>query len=62
MLHYAKIKLWSHSKCQKAYAAKVKDSMFCAGYDYGEIDSCKVRNKTCYFIYFPVFKALLIRY
>lgn len=41
MLHHAKIKLWSQSKCKKAYAAKLKDSMFCAGYDYGGIDSCK---------------------
>ncbi|XP_061189646.1 uncharacterized protein LOC133197565 [Saccostrea echinata] len=41
MLHHAKIKLWSNSKCKLAYSAKVKDSMFCAGYDYGGIDSCK---------------------
>lgn len=49
MLHHAKIKLWSQSKCKKAYAAKLKDSMFCAGYDYGGIDSCKVRNTCCPF-------------
>lgn len=44
LLHYAKTKLWEQSKCKKAYGSKVKDSMFCAGYDYGGIDSCKVRR------------------
>lgn len=59
MLHHAKIKLWSQSKCKKAYAAKVKDSMFCAGYDYGGIDSCKVSETCCLFHLFSSFESFV---
>ncbi|XP_033748768.1 mucin-5AC-like [Pecten maximus] len=40
-LHHAKMKLVTHSKCKESYQGKLKDTMLCAGYDLGRIDSCK---------------------
>ncbi|XP_069136466.1 uncharacterized protein [Argopecten irradians] len=40
-LHHAKMKLVSHSKCKESYQGKLKDTMICAGYDLGRMDSCK---------------------
>ncbi|XP_021364951.1 enteropeptidase-like [Mizuhopecten yessoensis] len=40
-LHHAKMKLVTHSKCKDSYQGKLKDTMLCAGYDLGRIDSCK---------------------
>ncbi|KAL3856718.1 hypothetical protein ACJMK2_011441 [Sinanodonta woodiana] len=40
-LHHAKTKIWREADCKKAYSSRVKDSMFCAGYNAGGIDACK---------------------
>ena len=41
-LHHAKMKVIPQSKCEKSYPGKIKDSMMCAGYDLGQLDTCKV--------------------
>ncbi|KAK3084412.1 hypothetical protein FSP39_013139 [Pinctada imbricata] len=40
-LRHAKMRIWSHSKCRNSYGSKIKDTMLCAGYHFGEIDTCK---------------------